>query len=104
ARGRAGQRAAGGAAQALCVAPGTAAGDRGVAGALPQVVGRPADRPGTPPRHDGGLMDEGTLTMIDGRPVLRFERRLRHPVATVWRAITDPAELAGWFPWQVEID
>jgi uncharacterized protein YndB with AHSA1/START domain len=49
-------------------------------------------------------MDEGTLTMVDGRPVLRFERRLAHPVAKVWRAITDPAELSGWFPWQVEID
>lgn len=35
---------------------------------------------------------------IDGRPVLRFERRIAHPVATVWSAITDHAELARWFP------
>jgi uncharacterized protein YndB with AHSA1/START domain len=36
------------------------------------------------------------------RPTLRFERRLPHPVATVWRAITDPDELAHWFPSQVQ--
>ncbi len=45
-----------------------------------------------------------TLHTVDGTPVLRFERRLPHPVAKVWRAITDPEELAGWFPWHVEID
>jgi uncharacterized protein YndB with AHSA1/START domain len=32
---------------------------------------------------------------------LRFERRLRHPPETVWRAISDPDELAHWFPSQV---
>jgi uncharacterized protein YndB with AHSA1/START domain len=47
---------------------------------------------------------DGTLGTVDGRPTLRFERRLRHPVAKVWRAITDPAELPAWFPWQVRID
>src|ERR1700759_2652550 len=47
---------------------------------------------------------DGTLHTVDGRQLLRFERRLRHPVAKVWRAITDPAELSGWFPWQVMID
>lgn len=50
---------------------------------------------------DGTL---GTLGTVDGRPALRFERRLRHPVAKVWRAITDPAELPAWFPWQVDIE
>ena len=39
----------------------------------------------------------GTLTTVDGRPALRFERRLPHPVERVWRAVTDPAELARWF-------
>lgn len=29
---------------------------------------------------------------------LRFERRLDHPPAKVWRAITDPDELKHWFP------
>ena len=38
------------------------------------------------------------------RPTLRFERRLAHPVQAVWRAITDPSELAHWFPSRVEVD
>lgn len=45
---------------------------------------------------------EGTLVTIDGRPVLRFERRYRHPIERVWRAITDPAEMSAWFPSDVE--
>lgn len=32
----------------------------------------------------------------DGTDVLRFERRIGHPVARVWRAITEPSELVGW--------
>jgi uncharacterized protein YndB with AHSA1/START domain len=47
---------------------------------------------------------DGTLHTVDGRQMLRFERRLRQPVEKVWLAITDPAELACWFPWQVVID
>jgi uncharacterized protein YndB with AHSA1/START domain len=39
-----------------------------------------------------------TLDTVDGRPTLRFERRLRHAPEKVWRAITDPAELTHWFP------
>lgn len=35
---------------------------------------------------------------IDGKPALRFERRIDHPVAAVWAALTEPAELAQWFP------
>ena len=42
-------------------------------------------------------MIDGTLTTIDGRPALRFERRLAHPLERVWRAVTEPAELAQWF-------
>jgi uncharacterized protein YndB with AHSA1/START domain len=30
--------------------------------------------------------------------VRRFERRLPHPPEKVWRALTEPAELAAWFP------
>lgn len=45
----------------------------------------------------------GTLETVDGRPALRFERRLEHPVERVWRAVTEPSELAEWFvapvPW-----
>jgi uncharacterized protein YndB with AHSA1/START domain len=40
---------------------------------------------------------DGTLTTIDGRPALRFERRLAHPIERVWRAITEPGELEAWF-------
>jgi uncharacterized protein YndB with AHSA1/START domain len=46
----------------------------------------------------------GTYGTVDGRPVLRFERRLAHPVDAVWRAITEPAELAHWFPAAVAVD
>jgi uncharacterized protein YndB with AHSA1/START domain len=40
----------------------------------------------------------GKLETVDGRAVLRFERRLDHPRERVWRAITDPEELCHWFP------
>jgi uncharacterized protein YndB with AHSA1/START domain len=45
-----------------------------------------------------------TLHTTDGRNVLRFERRLRHPVRKVWRAVTDPAEMAHWFPATVDLE
>ena len=32
-----------------------------------------------------------TLDTVDGRPVLRMERRLAHPPEKVWRAIHEPA-------------
>ncbi|QFZ22381.1 SRPBCC family protein [Saccharothrix syringae] len=44
------------------------------------------------------------LRRIDGRPVLRFERVLAHPPAKVWRVVTEPPELAHWFPAAVEIE
>lgn len=34
---------------------------------------------------------------IDGRAALRLERRLSHSVERVWRAVSEPAELAQWF-------
>jgi uncharacterized protein YndB with AHSA1/START domain len=49
----------------------------------------------------------GTLKTIDGRPALRFERRLAHSVERVWRAITEPDELEAWFvarpEWKPEV-
>ena len=52
-------------------------------------------------------MTDGTLETIDGRRALRFERRLPHPPERVWRAVTEPAELARWFvapvPWKPEL-
>jgi uncharacterized protein YndB with AHSA1/START domain len=43
-------------------------------------------------------MINGTLETIDGRPALRFERRLAHSIERVWRAVSEPAELERWFP------
>jgi len=47
-----------------------------------------------------------TQQTVDGRPTLRIERRLRHSVERVWRAVTAPEELARWFvaevPWAPE--
>jgi uncharacterized protein YndB with AHSA1/START domain len=48
-------------------------------------------------------MQQGTYETIDGRPALRFERRYAHPVERVWRAVTEPGELAAWFPCSVEL-
>lgn len=42
-------------------------------------------------------MNEGILTEVDGRPALRFTRRLPHPVERVWRAVSAEEELAEWF-------
>jgi uncharacterized protein YndB with AHSA1/START domain len=49
-------------------------------------------------------MTHGTYEAIDAAPTLRFERDLRHPVAKVWHAITDPAQLPHWFPGTVTLD
>ncbi len=49
-------------------------------------------------------MMDATLHTVNGEPTLRFERRLRHSAAKVWRAVTDPAELVHWFPAAVEAD
>ncbi len=46
---------------------------------------------------------DATLQTIDGKPVLRFERWLSHPPEQVWTAITDPAEMAHWFPARIEV-
>ncbi|MEU4389949.1 SRPBCC domain-containing protein [Kribbella sp. NPDC023855] len=45
-----------------------------------------------------------TLTTENGRTVLRMERALRHQPEKVWRALTEPKELDGWFPAAVELD
>lgn len=47
---------------------------------------------------------EGTLVTVDGRPALRFERRYPHSMTRVWRAVSDPSEMARWFPAAVEGD
>ncbi|MGX1971512.1 SRPBCC family protein [Streptomyces kronopolitis] len=45
-----------------------------------------------------------TLTTSDGRTALRMERRLAHPPAKVWSAITDPAHIGQWFPAEVTVE
>ena len=42
--------------------------------------------------------DLGSYLEVAGRPAVRFERSYPHPIERVWTAITDPAELAHWFP------
>ena len=41
--------------------------------------------------------DGGLEVRADGKSVLRFERRLAHPIERVWAALTDPDELIGWW-------
>jgi uncharacterized protein YndB with AHSA1/START domain len=44
----------------------------------------------------------GTLERAGDVSILRYERRLAHPQQTVWRALTEEAELAAWFPTTIE--
>jgi uncharacterized protein YndB with AHSA1/START domain len=41
---------------------------------------------------------EPWLTAEDGGRTLRLLRRYAHPAERLWRALTDPAEQAAWFP------
>ena len=49
------------------------------------------------------MMDRGTLVDHDGRPAVRFRREYAHPVERLWTAITEPEELARWFPAKVRM-
>ena len=49
------------------------------------------------PSDDRVRSPSAHLTLEDG-PQLRLERRYRHPVERVWRAIDDADERAHWFP------
>ncbi|MCK9898187.1 SRPBCC family protein [Frankia sp. AgB32] len=49
-------------------------------------------------------MDLGSYVEVDGRPAVRFERVYPHPIERVWRAISEPGKLAGWFPSAVTIE
>jgi uncharacterized protein YndB with AHSA1/START domain len=46
---------------------------------------------------------DGSVELADGKHVLRFERRLAHPIERVWAALTEPDELAGWLA-EAELD
>jgi uncharacterized protein YndB with AHSA1/START domain len=42
-----------------------------------------------------------TLTIKDGRNVLRLERRFAHAPEKVWRAVIEPQRLSAWYPGKV---
>src|SRR5437764_10466565 len=78
---------------------------RRVAGPVPEAVGRQAGRPRGPLGEKGAeVMSDGTIEQAGGMVTFRYERHLAHPVETVWRAITDPAEIEAWTGSRVEID
>jgi len=49
-------------------------------------------------------MADGTVERDGDRVTFRYERRLRHPIDKVWRAITDPDELQRWSGMRPELD
>jgi len=46
----------------------------------------------------------GTLTFDGDHATLTFERRIPHPIETVWEALTQPEHLAGWYLTKAVID
>jgi uncharacterized protein YndB with AHSA1/START domain len=50
------------------------------------------------------LAADGTLEEIDGKTVLRFERRFAHPIERVWDVLTKPEHLAKWFCGTSDVD
>jgi len=49
-------------------------------------------------------MADGTVTIRDGRQLMRFERDVPHPVERVWQALTDPELLDYWLADAKELD
>ena len=49
-----------------------------------------------------GEPEFGQLERVGGLSVVHYVRRLSHPPEKVWRALTEPQELAGWFPTTIE--
>ncbi len=46
-------------------------------------------------------MRDGVLEQVGSRWQLRFERWLAHPPEKVWRALTEPEQVAVWFPTEI---
>jgi len=47
---------------------------------------------------------DGTIERTPDGGVIRFERHLPYPVRDVWAAVTEPAQLAGWWlPFEADI-
>jgi uncharacterized protein YndB with AHSA1/START domain len=51
------------------------------------------------PQHPDAILEDD-----QGRPTLRFERVLPHSPERVWRALTEPGELASWHPSPFELE
>lgn len=49
-------------------------------------------------------MDRGTYIDHNGRPAVRFRREYPYPVERLWAAVTEPGELAHWFPSAVRME
>jgi uncharacterized protein YndB with AHSA1/START domain len=47
---------------------------------------------------------DGRRVEVDGRPALRFERRLAWPPEAVWAALVDPGALRRWLRAEVVVD
>lgn len=50
------------------------------------------------------MTDRGTFIEYDNRPAVRFQRTYPHPVERVWAAVSEPDELAHWFPSSVKVE
>lgn len=46
--------------------------------------------------------DLGTLTKLDGKEAVRYERVYPHATERVWRALIEPASIKAWFPTSIE--
>jgi uncharacterized protein YndB with AHSA1/START domain len=46
---------------------------------------------------DHAYRADGVLEEQDEQTVIRFERRLAHPIDRVWAALTEPEQLASWW-------
>jgi uncharacterized protein YndB with AHSA1/START domain len=50
------------------------------------------------------MMDLGSFIQYGGRPAVRFERTYPHPIDRVWASVSEPGNLAHWFPSKVDIE
>ena len=48
--------------------------------------------------------DLGSYIEHEGRPAVRFVRTYPHSAERLWAAVSEPAELAHWFPSNVELE
>jgi uncharacterized protein YndB with AHSA1/START domain len=50
------------------------------------------------------MSEQGRYVEVEGRPAVRFDRTYPHPVQRVWAAVTDPDQLACWYPSTVSVE